>query len=233
MNAQNLEIDVISDVVCPWCYIGKRQLEQALEKFKRAHPATQVTVRWQPFQLNPALPVEGVDRSAYLASKFGTARVGEIYQRVKNAGAEVGLDLQIEKIDRQPNTLTVHALISAAQELASQKDAQITIDALQTGATGVAVIDPTEAFFQAYFVQGKDLTQHDVLLDLGQSIGLKAPHVEAILKDESTRQAVADQDLQFREMGVSGVPLFIFNRKLSVNGAQGAAQLFKAMETTL
>ena len=110
-------IDVVSDVVCPWCYIGKRKLETALTELKAREPGLAILRRWHPFQLNPDLPVEGIARAAYLEAKFGgKARAAEIYARVRAAGADVGIPFDFERIDRQPNTFEAHRLIAWAQQ---------------------------------------------------------------------------------------------------------------------
>ena len=166
-------IDVVSDVVCPWCYIGKRKLEAALEQ-ARAAGLPEPEVRWHPFQLNPDLPAEGVSRKSYLEEKFGGAeRAAEIYARVKAAGKAVGLDLHIDGITRQPNTLAAHA---AGQ-------------------------DPVAT--------------------------------RALLSDPQQLQQVAGADTRARQMGISGVPYFIFNQKVAVSGAQEPAQLLAAMQQSL
>jgi len=150
---QALRIDVISDVVCPWCYVGKRQLEAALERWQADHPdAPAPIVRWHPFQLNPDFPEAGMARADYLQRKFGTADPGAIYQRVQAAAAAVGLAPEFAKIARQPNTLRAHALIAAAPDQASQQ----------------AVV---ERLFQAYFVEGADLSSRDVLATLAAEAG--------------------------------------------------------------
>lgn len=207
-----LEVEVVSDVICPWCYVGKRQLELALVKFRQAHPDAEVVVRWRPFQLNPAMSPEGMDRADYLTRRFGTVDVSERYKPVIRAGAEVGLSLNIDQIKRLPNTLIPHALIGALE-----------------GQAGDAV----ETFFKAYFVEGRDLSDAAVLGELAQSAGLSAQATQTVLKDESLHQAVSEQDMESRELGISGVPFFIFNRKLAVNGAQGPARLLEAMTDAL
>ncbi len=212
-----LSIEVVSDVVCPWCYVGKRQIEQALETFRETHPETPVRLSWRPFQLNPAMPPEGVERADYLRSKFGTANVGARYERVTAAGTEAGVTLHIDKIGRVPNTLIPHALIAAAGEARGDGDISTAV----------------EVFFNAYFVEGQDLCHPGVLKALAVQAGLSAEKAQAVLDDPAHREAVAEQDLEFRDMGVSGVPFFIFNRKLAVNGAQGPERLLEAMTAAL
>ncbi len=209
-----LSIDVISDVVCPWCYIGKRQLETALTQWRAAHPdsATPV-VRWHPFQLNPDLPVDGVPREQYLRAKFGSSDTGAIYDRVRQAAGAVGLALDLDSIARQPNTVRAHALISFAQD--SEQDTLV------------------ERLFEAYFIQGCDLTQEDVLIGVARAGGLPEPLIEAAITDDSVHETIRTADAHARELGVQGVPFFIFNRQLAVSGAAGADTLLRAMERAL
>lgn len=204
-----LRIDVVSDVVCPWCYVGKRQLEAALARWRAAHPdAAEPTVRWHPFQLNPDLPDEGMNRADYLREKFGASDPAAIYQRVSAAAHAVGLAPEFAKIARQPNTLRAHALIAAAQGEAQQ-----------------AIV---ERLFSAYFVEGADLTSREALAALARQAGLDDAAIRAALEDgdalERTRQAEVDA----RELGIGGVPFFVVDGKVGVSGAQGAEALLGA-----
>lgn len=207
-----LRIDVISDVVCPWCYVGKRQLEAALARWREAHPGTpDPQVRWHPFQLNPDLPEEGMARADYLARKFGTPDPGAIYQRVSAAARAVGLEPDFAKIARQPNTLRAHALIGAAQGDAQQ-----------------AVV---ERLFLAYFVEGADLSSREALEQLAREAGLPDAAIREALDGAGAQQAAGD-DTEARKLGVSGVPFFVIDGKLGVSGAQGADALLAAFEQT-
>ncbi len=213
-SATQLTVDVISDVVCPWCFVGKRQLEQAMRQFRQAHPdLPEPAVRWHPFQLNPDLPAEGVARDQYLSAKFGTSDTAAIYERVKAAGAEVDLDLKMDKISQQPNTVASHALISMASE-----------------GTQDAIV---EAFFKAYFHDGRDLTLEETLIELGRDGGIAEPSIEAAIHDEAVHETIRRADSSARSLGVQGVPFFIFNQKIAVNGAAGAQTLMQAAETAL
>jgi predicted DsbA family dithiol-disulfide isomerase len=215
MNSESPEaitIDVVSDVVCPWCYIGKRQLEQAIAQWQAAHPqAPAPTVNWHPFQLNPDMPGEGIARADYLQRKFGRSDVGRIYDNVKRAAGEVGLPLNIEAIDRQPNTLRPHALLAAAADAGCQPQM-------------------AEVLFNGYFIEGRDLCDTGTLAELGRSAGLDEARLQAALNDTDLHAAVSDQDQQAREGGISGVPYFIFNNRFAVSGAQGADRLLRALD---
>ncbi|HTO49402.1 MAG TPA: DsbA family oxidoreductase [Burkholderiales bacterium] len=206
-----LTIDVVSDVVCPWCFIGKRRLEGALARYAQERPdAPSPTVTWRPFQLNPDLPAEGMARADYIARKFGP-RGGAVYDRVSAVGREVGIEFAFDRITRQPNTLAAHSLI----ELAGAQGRQ---DATK------------EAFFRAYFLDGVDLTARENLVSIATSTGLDRTAVEEWLDSAEAREAVAAEDARAREIGIEGVPFFIFNGRLGVSGAQPADVLLDAMK---
>ena len=208
--AVSLAIEIISDVVCPWCYIGKRRLEQALELYARERPdAPPPHIEWKPFQLNPTLPEDGMAREEYIKQKFG-GNAGQIYARVAQVGTSVGIPFEFERIARQPNTLAPHALI----ELAGKHDLQ---DAF------------VEALFKAYFIDGADLTDGAQLTCLALATGLPLEEVEACLASESTRHRIEAADHHARAIGVEGVPFFIFNGRLAVSGAQEPQTLLQAM----
>ena len=205
-----LTIDVISDVVCPWCFIGKRRLEQALMSFaQRADPKPEVEVVWHPFQLNPQLPLQGVERSEYLARKFG-ARAPQIYSRVASVGSSVGIDFAFERIVRQPNTAPAHQLIGLARQHGKQDEM-------------------VEALFRGYFLEGVDLTQSQQLVGLARRVGLDGEGARACLDDDAQRQAVLAGDSEARSLGVTGVPFFIFDGRLAISGAQEPHVLLRAL----
>ena len=210
-----LQIDIVSDVVCPWCYIGKRQLEQALARWQAQNPALPApSLRWRPFQLNPDMPAAGMPRAAYLQQKFGSPDGGNRYARVLAAAREVGLELRIDAIKTQPNTLKAHGLIELAAESGQQ--------------TALA-----EAFFRAYFIDGRDLSDDQVLREIATGLGIADGLVDAVLTEEAVSRLVAAADAEMRDYGVTGVPLFIFGNidgeHLAVSGAQGAEALLAAM----
>ncbi len=232
----SVSIDVISDVVCPWCFIGKRKLERALDSLSDAeNPAADVTLTaptgagasaangvesvpltmpeivWHPFQLNPELPASGMARADYLVRKFGPDGGKRNYDRVRAAGAAVGIEFDFERIVRQPNTLAAHALIAMAGQIGRQGEM-------------------VEALFTAYFLRGEDIGERSVLEALASSVGLTAADVDRALTDESVRSATAQSDQQAREIGVQGVPFFIFDRRLAVSGAQDPEVLLDAMQ---
>lgn len=206
-----MTIDVVSDVVCPWCFVGKRQLEQAVDQWKAAHPQEPAPViNWLPFQLNPDMPIQGIERQDYLQRKFGHSDGGKIYTNVRRAALEVGLSLNMQAIRRQPSTLRPHALLKQAAEQGVQ-------EAL------------AEALFKAYFIDSRDLSSRYELRAIASSVGLTAGRIDRALDNELEHAAVAEADLQARENGISGVPFFILNRRVAVSGAAGAEHLLQAM----
>jgi predicted DsbA family dithiol-disulfide isomerase len=177
-----MAIDVVSDVVCPWCYIGKRRLEAALAQ---RGAGSKAVVRWHPFQLNPDIPLGGADRRSYLENKFGgPERAQEIYERVQAVGREVGIWFEFERIDRQPNTLNAHRLITWAQ-------------AARPAIAGELV----EQLFRAYFTQGVDIGDIERLARIAGEAGFDAFRAKAMLASDEGRAAVAAADQRARAMG--------------------------------
>jgi predicted DsbA family dithiol-disulfide isomerase len=206
-----LSITVVSDVVCPWCFIGLRHLTQALALFAEQNPtACAPVVDWQPFQLNPDMPLAGMDRDEYVRRKFGDQH-DAIMARMAEAGQRAGIDFAFERITRQPNTLGLHALIACAQS------------AEQQGAI-------VQALFDGYFLQAVDMTDLAQVSALMVPVGLDAAVVADCLELGGERQqAAAAQDAQWRAMQVQGVPLFVFNQRWAVSGAQPPEVLAQAM----
>ena len=206
-----MTIDVISDVVCPWCFIGRRRLGEALAQFAEREPAVRPLVSWHPFQLNPDLPREGIDRRAYLEAKFGgPERAAQVYERVRTAGRTVGIDFAFERIARQPNTRDAHRLISWAQSLGSAEDL-------------------VERLFRAYFLEGRFVGDRGVLAELAGEAGLSADDARAYLESDAGADTIDAMDRRVRELGVTGVPFFIFDGRVAVSGAHEAPALVAAM----
>ena len=206
-----LLVDVVSDVVCPWCYIGKRKLEAALGELRRGEPGLDARVRWHPFQLNPGLLAAGIPRGEYLEAKFGgAARAAEIYARVRVAGTEVGIAFDFERIARQPNTVDAHRLIAWAQ---------------QRGDGGALV----ELIFRRYFVEGGFVGDRDVLAACAGAAGLSADEARALLASDALRSEVEAEDREAREAGIDAVPFFIFNGRTAVVGAHDPPALLEAI----
>jgi predicted DsbA family dithiol-disulfide isomerase len=200
-----LQIDVVSDAICPWCYIGKRQLERALTML--AQEGLQFTVRWNAFQLNPDMPKSGVDRDAYRAAKFGgPERASEIDARVTEAAAAAGLDFHLDRIRRTPNTLDAHRLIWLAG---------------RHGVQDAAV----EALFAAYFTKGRDIGDATVLIECGTAIGLGREQVAAFLASTEAATELLAADRAAREAGVNGVPSFFLDGYGLFSGAVPASEM--------
>lgn len=193
-----VKLDILSDPICPWCYIGKANLERALEA-EADHP---FIVEWHPFQLNPEMPVGGMDRRAYLENKFGGKdRAIQAYLPVVEHAKKAGLDINLEAIARTPNTLDAHRLIHWAG-----------IEGRQTPVVA--------ALFSAYFKQGRDIGDHDVLADIADMAGMDAALVRRLLKTDEDTQIIRDRDAHARNMGVNSVPTFIVASQHAVPGAQ-------------
>jgi predicted DsbA family dithiol-disulfide isomerase len=213
LNRPPLSIDIISDVVCPWCYVGKRRLEAALAQHA-VDAAQPVEVRWRAFQLNPDIPAGGVDRRSYLEQKFGgPERAKQIYARIKAAGEEVGISFNFDGIVRQPNTVDAHRLIAWAQDT----DWEVS-DAL------------IERLFRAYFVEGIDIGNIDALARLAGDAGFDATAARTWLASDAGRAAIEAEEQRARALGVTGVPFFVFNQRLAVSGAQPSEVLLGAMK---
>ena len=192
-----LTVDVISDVICPWCYIGKRRLEKAVAALD-----LQVEVRWLPFQLNPTMPKEGVSRREYRTKKFGSwERSQELDARVFAVGEAEGIYFAFDRIERTPNTLDAHRLIRQAEKQGVQD----------------AVV---EALFRAYFTDGRDMSNRQMLFDVVAEAGLDRHEAEAMLNSEDGLEPIKEADALARRFGVDGVPFFIVNGTLTLSGAQ-------------
>jgi predicted DsbA family dithiol-disulfide isomerase len=201
-------IDVISDVICPWCYIGKRHLERALDLLEKQH--LRFTVAWHPFQLNPEMPREGVDRAQYRIAKFGSAeRSRQMDERITETAATVGLEFHLERLTRTPNTLDAHRVI----RLAGQRGVQ----------DGVV-----EALFEGYFGNGADIGDARVLADLGAEGGLAREEITAMLAGDAGLKEVASADRMARNAGIQGVPSFALQGHVLFSGAVPADEMAQA-----
>ena len=191
-------LDILSDPICPWCYIGHAQLSRALE----AVPNHPFSVVWHPFMLNPDMPPEGIDRRAYLEAKFGgKERAVAAYARVEAAAREAGLDLDLGAIERTPSTLDAHRLIHWAD--------------LEGRQTPVAA-----RLFAAYFREGRDIGDRAVLVGIAEAAGLDAAMIERLLATDADVDEIRSRDAHARERGVRGVPTFVVAQRHVVTGAQ-------------
>lgn len=194
----HVKLDILSDPICPWCFIGKTHLDKALA----AIPDHPFVIEWHPFQLNPDMPEGGMDRRAYLEGKFG-GKEGAVraYAPVVEHAEAAGLTIDFEGMRVTPNTIDAHRLIHWAG-----------IEGKQT-----AVVD---ALFQAYFVDARDIGDHDVLADIADGVGMDASVVRKLLGSDADAQMIRDRDAHSREMGISSVPTFIVANQHAVPGAQ-------------
>jgi len=191
-------LDIISDPICPWCAIGKARLDQALAN----RPDHGFEIEWHPFQLNPDMPPEGMDRRQYLELKFGGKEGAlEVYSEIAKAAEEAGIEVNFDKIEITPSTLDAHRLIHWAG-----------LDGLQTEAVS--------ALFKAYFRDGRNISDHEELADIGSSIGLDRGVLKRLLAQEVDREGIRKRDRNARAKGVEGVPCFIVDSQYVVHGAQ-------------
>lgn len=206
-----MQIDVISDTICPWCYIGKRRLEQALS----LRPSMTFEVRWRPFQLDPSTPVEGVDRKRHLEQKFGSLeKLKPVQAALEAAGREVGIAFNFESIARTPNTLNSHRLIRWAHSLGLQDEI-------------------VEGLFRAYFVEGLDIGDTKVLAQIGDVVGMDGELVEELLNSDADVESVTQQDSMARKFGVQGVPSFLLGGRTLVMGAEDAETLASMIDRAI
>ena len=212
-----MEIDIFSDTICPWCFIGKRRLERALTE----RPQPNLTLNWRTFQLNPDMPAEGMDRQRYLEVKFGgTVNAKAVYDQVRAAGASEGIEFAFEAMKRTPNTIASHRLIRYARLGDSSGDGEAAGGATG-GATGGANCQNAvvQALFDAYFLRGEDIGDLEVLSAAAETGGLDAAAARAFLESDAEDEAVRAEDKGARQAGISGVPCFIFNRQHALAGA--------------
>ena len=206
-----MEIDIIFDTVCPWCYIGKRRLEMALSM----RPQIRVKPNWRPFFLNPEMPPEGIDRTAYLVKKFGSeSRINRIYGAIGEAGQSVEIDFAFERIGKTPNSVDSHRLVRFAHE------------------RGLAD-EVVEALFVEFFINGRDIGDLRVLTEIGAANGLDAQEVKAYLNTDADVGAIHDENVRAHRLGTNGVPSFAFNKKFVISGAQEPQVLARMLDAAL
>ncbi|CAI2934683.1 DsbA family oxidoreductase [Aminobacter niigataensis] len=210
MTEQNkLTIDVVSDVVCPWCFLGMKRLENALASL----PDIEAEVRWRPFQLDPTIPPEGKERKAYMLSKFNDeTKLKQAHANLVSLGAVEGISFDFDAITVAPNTLDAHRVIRWA------------------AASGAGVQDKlARALFSLYFEQGKNVGDHAVLVEAARQAGMDAAVVEALLATDSDHDEVTNEIVTASRMGITGVPCFLLDGKYAVMGAQDSATLADAI----
>lgn len=212
-----VQVDVVSDVVCPWCFVGKRRLERALATLRDAHPGRDLGIRvaFRPFELNPGLPHEGIDRAVYRRAKFGSAeRLQLMDARLVAAGESVGIHFAFDKIRRTPNTFDAHRLLWLAESFGAH-------DAL------------AETLFRGYFLDGLNVGDHAVLAGLAAASGIPRERAEALLAGrEGEPEVRTDEDRTYRS-GIQGVPHFSIDGVYQISGAQDASLLAAAIQDRL
>ena len=197
MTQTTIRLDIVSDVMCPWCFIGKRRLEAC----QVLVPNIDIDIFWRPFLLDPTIPGEGMDRQTYLDRKFGPGQAREIYARIAAAGKDVGLDFNFEAIAKSPSTINAHRLIGWSKDAGCQNEV-------------------VERLFQLYFLEGKDIGDIELLVSVAVECGMSAHQVSERLKGDKDASSVRRQIALAQAMGVTGVPAFIFDSTYLVSGAQ-------------
>lgn len=206
----DIQIDIVSDVMCPWCFVGKRRLEKALEI---VGTDVDVHVNWRPYQLDATLPKEGKDRATYLAEKFGGAeRARTLYRNIEEAGEKDGIPFSFDAITVSPNTLDAHRLIRWSQNAGADVQDRVV-----------------ERLFELYFIEGKNIGDHAVLIDAAKECGMDAAVVSSLLATDSDKEEVSREIAVAQSMGVTGVPCFIIGQKYAVMGAQDPQTLAEAI----
>jgi len=197
-----ITLDIISDPICPWCYIGKARLDQAIAETQAETGTNPFDISWRIFQLNPTMPPEGMDRQEYLETKFGGPEGAErVYSHVRQTAAETGLAIDFDGIKRTPNTFDAHRLIRWAKTTGNQS----------------AVM---QQLFHRYFEKGEDISDHAVLLDVAESAGMERPVVARLLAGDADRDTLTEEEQAARKMGVGGVPCFVIGGRYVLQGAQ-------------
>jgi len=201
MDDPRATLDVLSDPICPWCYIGKVKLDRALAQ----RPDHELDIFWRPYQLNPEMPRDGMDRMTYLETKFGgPERAKAIYGQIESAAVAAGLNVDFSKITLTPNTFDAHRLIRWARDSGHQQ----------------AVVD---SLFIRYFEQGQDIGDRDLLMEVADEVGLDKELLVRLYAEDADRDLLTNEENLARQMGVSGVPTFILSEKFAFVGAQETA----------
>ncbi len=211
LSNQTIHIDIVSDVMCPWCFIGKRRLERAIKSLDDLS----VNITWRPFQLDETLPLEGKDRKQYLSDKFGGLKNAlGIYEAIKRAGDYENIPFAFEKIKKSPNTLNCHRLIKWSKSVKKQNEV-------------------IEELFKQYFVEGGDLTNNELLIDVARKVGMDGELVRELLDSAHDLAETKGEIETAKKMGVSGVPCFIFGGTYAVSGAETPEVLASTMKMVM
>ena len=210
-----VNLDIVSDFVCPWCFIGKHRLAQAIAQVREREPQTAFQINWLPYFLDPSVPPAGVPYQAYLEAKFGGAkRVAAILESIVAAARESGIDLDFARIARRPNTLRAHRLVYRAQSLGHPQQ---------------EILSLTDRLFDAHFLEGADIGDVATLAAIAADCGDDKEAVAAYLAGDADTDRLGALVGQVGKLGVDGVPFFIIDRRLTIAGAQSSAVLGAAI----
>lgn len=207
-----LTIEMVSDLVCPWCWVGLRRLQGAIELV----PELEVDIRFRPFELDPTIPAGGTDYKAYMKAKFGSDQSRDRANSMRDAliqyGKDEGIPFAFDQITRRPNSFNAHRLVRWAQ-------------GQDLG------LEMKEALFEAYFAKGQDIGDHETLVTLGAKVGLDSNIISSLLASDADVEATRTEANLFRQMGVSGVPTFIAHRQMAVQGAESSEKIARFLKT--
>ena len=193
-----IKLDVFSDTICPWCYIGKKRLEKAINN----HKDLEIKQTWRPFQLNPGMQPDGMDRQEYLISKFGSSDAAKtIYDNIYDEGLKEGINFNFDSIQTTPNSFNSHRLLALAYEKGTQENVLSNL-------------------FESYFLNGEDIGDPNILLDIAIKHQIDAENFKSYLSDQENIEPLANEEIQAKKMGISSIPTFIINKQIVVNGAQ-------------
>ena len=193
-----IELDIFSDTICPWCYIGKKRLEKAINN----HKDLKIKQTWRPFQLNPGMQPDGMDRQEYLISKFGSSDAAKtIYDNIYDEGLKEGINFNFDSIQTTPNSFNSHRLLALAYEKGTQENVLSNL-------------------FESYFLNGEDIGDPNILLDIAIKHQIDAENFKSYLSDQENIEPLANEEIQAKKMGISSIPTFIINKQIVVNGAQ-------------
>lgn len=210
-DVNSIYVDVVSDTICPWCFIGKRRFEKALAQ----RPEVTALVAWRPFQLNPTMPEGGLPRQEYLEAKFGSAeKVKEVYGTITREGLGEDIAFAFERVERAPNTIHSHRLVKFAGERGLQDEM-------------------VERLFRAVFEEGRDIGDQEVLVEEAVKIGLAEEAARSYLRSDRDIDDIRQADAYARQLGIQGVPCFIVNRKYAISGAQPPEVFLKTIDLVL
>ena len=194
-----INIKVISDTICPWCYIGKKQLEKAINKIDNI----EFDISYKPFQLDPTMPTDGVDRKRYIDRKFGEDTAKEVGNKIREAGKLVGIEFNYENIIKTPNTLNSHRILKWAEKESKQEEA-------------------LELLFYSYFTEGRDIGNNEELVKIAKKLGLNTKKIEKDLSSDIDIKEIELEEWSYRDLGIAGVPTYILEDNMIITGSQSS-----------